>query len=113
MHYVNHNLRFYRLHNRFTQQEIADELETTLGRIKMYEQGHATPPIDMLIKISNMLHVSLDTLIKVKLSAKNYLNLKGQTAPDLNLRLETLEQIVNKIVNKKPEKLQKQTILKK
>lgn len=107
MHYINHNLRFYRLRNRFTQPEIAAKLKATVGRIKMYEQDHATPQMDMVIKIADMMQVSLDTLIRVKLSEKNYLQKKGEQAPELHHRVEALEFAVNKIVNKIPKKGQK------
>lgn len=100
MHYINHNLKFYRLSNRFRQTEIADKLKVTVGMVKTYENGSATPPVDVLIKIADMMQVSIDTLIKVKLTSKNYLNLKGESAPDLLYRVEMLEKIVNKKVNK-------------
>jgi transcriptional regulator with XRE-family HTH domain len=104
MHYVNHNLKFYREYNRYSQQEIANKLKTTLGRIKMYDRNGATPQIEMLIKIADMMQISLDTLIRTKLSEKNYLVKKGEMAPDLACRLEAVEFAVNKIVNKIPKK---------
>lgn len=107
MHYIHHNLRFYRLHNRFLQHEIADKLKVTLGMIKTYETGIAVPPIEILIKIADMMHITLDTLVKVKLNSKNFLEVKDQSAPGLLERIEALEKTVNEKVNKIPKKSKK------
>lgn len=95
MHYINHNLRFYREQNRLNQDEVAKLLNTTLGRIKMYEQGKATPLVEMIVKIADMMQVSLDTLIRVKLTEKNYSGRRWIQAPDTALRVAELEKRVS------------------
>lgn len=106
MHYISHNLKYYRVSNRFRQQEIADKIKVSLGMVKTYELGIAVPPIETLIKIADMMQITIDTLVKVQLTSKNYLQIKGQSAPDLLHRVEALEKIVNKTVNKISKKRQ-------
>ena len=105
--YINENLRFYRLHNRYTQQEIAIKLKATLGQVKSYETNIAVPPVDMIIRIADMIGISIDGLIRVKLSSKNYLNTKEGIPPDLLSRIDALEKKVNKTVNKSRTKSSK------
>jgi len=100
MNHIAHNLKFYRLYNRLLQKEVAENLKVTVGMVKSYEAG-TVPPIETLIKISDMMQISLDTLVKVKLNKNNYLKVKGQSDPDLLSRVEALEIAVNKNVNKK------------
>lgn len=107
--YINENLRFYRLHNRYTQQEIANKLKATLGQVKSYETNIAVPPIDMIIRIADMIGVSIDRLIRVKLSSKNYLSTKEEVPSDLLSRIDALEKKVNKTVNKTVNKSRAKT----
>ena len=100
MHYIHENIKFYRTHNRFTQQEVADKFEVTLGMLKTYERADAVPPVEVLMRIADVMRITIDTLIKVKLTPKNYLKVKGEGAPDLLQRVEALEFTVNKTVNK-------------
>ena len=104
MHYINHNLRFFRLRNRYTQEELAAKLKTTLGRIKTYETGAATPQIEMIVAIADLMGISLDTLVKVKLDENNYqkegkhLTVKGSETPtSLQERVSALEAITKAI----------------
>ncbi len=71
-HHINHNIKFWIAYKRYTYQDVADMLDTTLGRIKTYVGGVAVPPAEMLMKIADMMNVSLDTLFRTKLTAKNY-----------------------------------------
>jgi transcriptional regulator with XRE-family HTH domain len=96
MQFIGQNVKWYREHKRLTQQEVADTLNTTLGRVKTYESGAAIPPVEILINIATWIDVSIDALIKVKLSEKNYLKLKKETEKENSLfsKLKALEQRV-------------------
>lgn len=93
MHYVNHNIKFWRQYKRYTQGDIADMVDATLGMIKSYETGTAVPQVETLIKIADMMNISLDTLIRVKLTEKNY----GKQ----EVRINELEKKVNLLLKQK------------
>lgn len=93
MHYINHNLKFFREYKRYTQGDIAANIGATVGMIKTYENGKAVPQVEALIKIADMMNVSIDTLIRVKLTQKNY----GKQ----EARIDDLERKVNLLLKRK------------
>lgn len=59
------NLRYLRLSNEETQQQIADSLDIKRSRYEPYESGKIEPPYDILRKISLHLRISIDLLLTV------------------------------------------------
>lgn len=57
------NLARFRKQMGLTQAEISDALEIERSRYAHYEKD-ATPTVELLIKISNILHVTLDELMR-------------------------------------------------
>lgn len=103
MHHINQNIKWYRDYKRLTQQELAESLQTTLGRVKTYESGKATPPVEMLIAIASMMNVTLDALVNISLDDMNYRAVKRDRIKEykffddlvkINTRLDKLEQAV-------------------
>ena len=52
---------------KLSQEGLADELEITRGRLGAYEEARNEPPIEILIKLSEYFHVSIDALVKTDL----------------------------------------------
>ena len=46
-----------------TAQQMADNLQLALRSYRMYESGDRSPSLDMLIKIADILDVSIDYLL--------------------------------------------------
>jgi len=46
-----------------TQQQIADELNMGLRNYQKYESGHASPTLEGLVKIADILNVPTDYLL--------------------------------------------------
>ncbi|MBC7383470.1 MAG: LexA family transcriptional regulator [Bacteroidia bacterium] len=65
---IANNIRHLRSLKKWSQLQLADELDITRPRIGSYEEERCDPPIDILIKLSNMFHISIDALIKCDLS---------------------------------------------
>ncbi|MFC6096425.1 XRE family transcriptional regulator [Flavobacterium qiangtangense] len=61
------NIKYLRVNKSLTQQGVADQLMITRARLLKYEDGTSQPPIELLKKISNYYHVSIDILISVDL----------------------------------------------
>ncbi|MGE8527194.1 helix-turn-helix domain-containing protein [Chryseobacterium rhizosphaerae] len=59
------NIRFLRGKREKTQQELADLLSITRSRYVSYEDGRSEPSIEMLLKVSQSFHVSIDLLVSV------------------------------------------------
>jgi transcriptional regulator with XRE-family HTH domain len=59
-------LRKYRKRNELTQQQLADILDITMSHYGNVERGVKNPSIDLLIRISDKLNVSLDVLLKAE-----------------------------------------------
>ena len=56
-------LRKVRMDRHLTQQKLAEMIGLALRSYQCYEQGTREPPMDMLIKLSNTLDVSVDYLL--------------------------------------------------
>jgi len=61
------NIKHLRGKKSLTQQGVADDLAITRARLLKYEDGTSQPPIELLKKISNYYHVSIDLLVSVDL----------------------------------------------
>ena len=58
----NKRLREMRKKKKFTQQNMADLLQISLNSYQKYEQAERCPSFDTLVKIADILDVSLDYL---------------------------------------------------
>lgn len=59
----NKRLREMRMKRGFTQQRLADTLDIALRSYQCYETGTRTPNYDLLIRLADVLDVSLDYLM--------------------------------------------------
>ena len=60
------NLKKAREKCNLTQEQLAYELNVSASTIGMYEQGRREPDLDTLIKMSNILHISINMLLGTK-----------------------------------------------
>jgi transcriptional regulator with XRE-family HTH domain len=68
---ISKNIRHLRQDKGWSQEQFAEKLGITRARIGSYEEDRCMPPIDTLVSISNLFHISLDALVKVDLSKYN------------------------------------------
>lgn len=68
MSILSENLRLLRGQKKFSQQRLAEELIITRVRLAAYEDARTEPPIDILKRIANYFHISIDVLISVQLN---------------------------------------------
>ncbi|HEU5145551.1 MAG TPA: XRE family transcriptional regulator [Chryseosolibacter sp.] len=68
MDIVNRNFRFLRSKESLTQREFAERLGLKQATVGAYEEGRATPPLNVLSDLSRLFKVSVDNLISADLS---------------------------------------------
>ncbi|WP_054658851.1 helix-turn-helix domain-containing protein [Apilactobacillus ozensis] len=72
-------LQSERVNNKLTQDEVANKLIVSRQTISSWENERTYPDINSLIKLSNLYHVSLDTLLKEDSGMKEYLEKKKKS----------------------------------
>ncbi len=65
---ISKNIRHLRLQKKWSQEQLAEELNITRSRIGSYEEERCDPPIETLINISNLFHIAIDALVKCDLT---------------------------------------------
>ncbi len=66
--FLSENIKFLRKRRKLTQNDLAETLGTKRSSINNYESGTAVPPLSVLISLSDLFHLSVDTLIRINLS---------------------------------------------
>jgi transcriptional regulator with XRE-family HTH domain len=61
---VNRNLKHLRLKHELTQKQFAEKLGLKQSVIGAYEEERATPPLNVLLDVSNLFKVSMDVLTR-------------------------------------------------
>src|SRR3954452_4154855 len=75
---IGERVRALRLLNGMSQQELSDRLGVTCQQVQKYESGAASISVRRLIRISEIMHISVGHLIGTKLDASE------QAIPDLS-----------------------------
>lgn len=66
--FLSENIKFLRKRRKLTQNDLAATLSTKRSSINNYENGTAIPPIGVLISLSDLFKLSIDTLVRINLS---------------------------------------------
>lgn len=67
MNKISSNIKHLRQLKKWSQEQLANALDSSRAKIGSYEEERCDPPVETLIKISNLFHVSIDTLVKCDL----------------------------------------------
>ena len=68
MNFIANNIKHLRELKHHTQEFFANELNISRERVASYEQGRSSPPVEILIELSNYFNLPIDVLIKNDLS---------------------------------------------
>ena len=68
---ISKNLRHLRQLRKWSQEQMATKLGISRARIGSYEEERCDPPIDVLVKLSNLFHIAVDALVKADLTKFN------------------------------------------
>ena len=83
------NIRTARQANGWSQQALADKIDSTTSYVTRIETGKINPSVFVVEKIADLLGCSLDRLVKGKLDAQVYV--KDKKAIERLRLLETLD----------------------
>ncbi|MGN0617848.1 MAG: helix-turn-helix domain-containing protein [Ruminiclostridium sp.] len=83
-------LKELREKNGLTQQQLADRIWVTKSTISNYELGERNPSPEILIKLSNVFHISVDSLLGIEKESP-VLSIEGLTDEDIELLEKTIE----------------------
>lgn len=59
------NIRALRIHNKLSQEKLAEQLQITRSRYVKYEDGTSEAPHDILKRIALFFHISIDLLLSI------------------------------------------------
>lgn len=76
---IGKNIQKIRKSNGYTQEKLAEEIEVSVRYISDIEQDKSKPSYEVLIKICNVFHISLDQVFS------EYLNIKENKSMEYSL----------------------------
>ena len=68
---ISKNIKYLREVKKLSQEALAEDLDITRARLVTYENGRNEPPIEILLRLSDYFHISLDALLKGDLIKTN------------------------------------------
>lgn len=83
MNYLAQNIKYLRKLNRWTQQQLADQLEVKRALIGSYEEERATPKIPVLLRLKELFGHTIDELVNENLEAHSF----QKKAPATSLKI--------------------------
>ena len=90
------NLKMLRQKAGLTQKQLAERLWISKATVSYYEQSLRCPSPEILIKLSNIFHVSTDYLLGME-DKKQTLDVTDLSEEDINL----LQNLINRLRNTK------------
>lgn len=71
--YLKNNIRYYRETMGMTQMQLGDRIGCNFSQISRYEQGEQEPPMEKLMQMADLFHITVDELIgRSKMREKKY-----------------------------------------
>ncbi len=70
--HIGKQIKYYRQLQGYTQKRLAEECGLAIGTIQQYELEKREPKLEMLMKIVDVLNISMDTLLGYSSQPDNY-----------------------------------------
>ncbi len=68
---ISKNIAHLRHLRGISQEALAGDLDITRSRLSSWEEHRAEPPIDLIVRLSEYFHVSIDSMLKIDLTKVN------------------------------------------
>jgi len=95
------NIRQFRILSGLTQKQLAEKIGVSSKTISAYETGRALPPLPVLLRITEVTNVDLESLIKKE--KEDFSSSQKEKIKKLEERVANLEQLIVKILKKVKE----------
>lgn len=89
-------LRDLRLASKMTQKTLAEKLGVTKSVVSYYELQERSPSPEILIKLSDVFHVSTDYLLGIEKNASTVLDVSGLKDEDIQFLRYTVNMLRKK-----------------
>jgi len=110
---VGNRLKNLRLEKRLTLQEVAFKIGLAKSSYASYEGGHRNPPIDKLVALAQLYHVSTDYILRLTNIPDSVESLQKQHLQWDGIRLNEKElEIVHQVVELMTDKHQEKSKIK-
>jgi len=86
---IGQNIKYLRVKNKLSQQELADKLTVPRSSLSDYERGHTQVSIENLIKLSDIFDVTIDDLLKSNLSHRELEIIRNRDLRVLAISVDT------------------------
>lgn len=99
---VGNHIRKFRIMNNLTQQELADEINISVGHLSNIERGTKKPGLEVIYKISRAVSCSIDEIIKddnIAIMTKFKTLLDSCSDDELNIIMETCITLIKTMKN--------------
>ncbi|NLO03083.1 MAG: LexA family transcriptional regulator [Bacteroidales bacterium] len=105
--YLASNIKLLRKRKKITQNDLAASLNCSRSGINNYENGTAMPPANTLILLSDLFHISIDTLLRTDLSRFRESQLKMiETGTDVFIKGSELRVLATTVNNKNEDNVE-------
>jgi len=61
------NIVFLRSKRKMTQSDLAQQLSVSRSAVGAYEESRCNPPIEIIVKMSDLFGVTIDSLLRINL----------------------------------------------
>lgn len=101
------NIRSFRKKQGLVQEQLAEAMGVTVSAVSKWEQGIATPDINMIMGLADFFQISVDVLLGYEIQNHNVEEL-AEKMKELCYRkeLEKLEEVTEKALQKYPNSYQ-------
>lgn len=101
------NIKIFRKRQGLVQEQLAEAMGVTVSAVSKWEQGIATPDINMIMGLADFFQISVDVLLGYEIQSNNVEETVEKLKELCNKReLETLREVVEKALQKYPNSFQ-------
>lgn len=68
------NIKTLRKQHSFTQEQLAEALGVTVGAVYKWESGQSVPEVKLIMELSDLFEISVDTLLGYDRQNENIVN---------------------------------------